>query len=133
MEFLVNLFADATKDTQAWTTRLKYIRIAWFWFITIDLVLILISSSIIFFLVVCKRKIRDPFIITQLTCYISCSTAFLSYDITLLYINAEQDTSEFKDPSTLKGSDSTELLHSIGQFFYLLGHWAFASKYLKTS
>ena len=89
MEFLVNLISDATEDTQAWTTRLKFIENAYFWFITIDLVLVLISSSIIFFLVVCKRKIRDPFIITQLTCYISCSTAFLSYDITLLYINAE--------------------------------------------
>ena len=63
MEFLASLIANPTKDTQAWETRLWYIHKAWLLAIASDLVLVLISSSITFYLVVCKRKIRDPFII----------------------------------------------------------------------
>ena len=65
------------------------------------------------FLVTYKRKIRDLFVIVLLTCYILASIAFLTYDFA--------------------GNESYLIFACLGQFFYMIGHWAFASKYLKTS
>ena len=124
MEFLVSLSANTTKDTvqcaqdtSVWCTRYQIISYVWLWFTTIDNTILLLISSILFFIVVFKRKIRDPFVIVQLTCYILANIAFVIYEIILFY----------ETPKKLA------IIDCFGRLFYLLGHWAFASKYLRTS
>ena len=109
----------AINDTSAsaWKTRYQAIYCVWFWFTTLDVVLLFLGSLIIFFLVVFKRKIRDPFLIVQLTCNILSNALFITYSVMLLK----------------KIDNLVQITECLARVFYLLGHWAFASKYLRTS
>ena len=119
MEILDNLAANATNDTSKWEKRLEKTAKAEAWFLAFNFLLLLFSSSIIFFLVICKRKSRDPFAIILLTNYILASTLIVFESF--IYVGIPE-LEKFR-----------KVILSFGNTFYLFAHWAFASKYLKTT
>ena len=113
MEFLVNLATDTTEDNQAWKTRYQTMDKVATWFERIVDVLLLLCSSITFYIVIYKRKIRNKFAVVLLTSYILASIINLTY--------------------RLIDEQSLAVMVCFGQFFGLVAHWTFPSKYLETS
>ena len=107
---------NATNNTSPWVNRYHDVANAQGWSMLFKNLLLLLSSLITFFLVICKRKTRDPFAIILLTSYI-LGSASIVIETSILKLG-------FKRKEVLRASVS------FANCCYLLAHWAFASKYL---
>ena len=125
MELISNPYDKKIKDLHKWSLRYQKISEVVFYIYFFDMILLLLTSSITFFLVIYQRKTRDLFAVVSLTSYILAS-ASLSIFTFIKFSKVQQE-----DPEPV--GQYLMSLEAFGKFCYLVAHWAFSSQYLKTS
>ena len=83
-------------------------------------VILLIATSIALVIIVIKRKRRETFIVTTIAFFfIYCAILSIMSTRELVFDQL--------------GNNYTFYAVEVGQYFYLMAHWFFASQYLRTS
>ena len=125
MELISNPYDKKIKDLQRWSLRYQKVSEVVYYVTFFDMIILLLTSSITFFLVIYQRKTRDLFAVISLTSYILAS-ASLSIFTFVKFSKVQQDPPEQVGQYLVS-------IEAFGKFCYLIAHWAFSSQYLKTS
>ena len=107
---------------EKWAHKYHTVSVAVVWIYAIISALLLAASSVTAIVVCCVRGRRDCFAISSLACYVASSAIFAYYSIYNHSHEAAYDVPEW-----------IEFLANLGNFCYLMAHWAFSAQYLKTS